>query len=131
MIVLDIDDLKALNDAFGHAAGDDALRHVAEALKAAASERDLVVRCGGEEFCLVMPERNLDDASRLGRTVCERVQRIRIPGRRRATLSASAGVATYPILNVPNLKELVAHADRALTRAKGAGGGHVEIAFIA
>lgn len=63
VIVLDIDFFKKVNDTFGHATGDDVLRHVAALLQGALRESDFVVRVGGEEFLIVLPRTELNVAA--------------------------------------------------------------------
>lgn len=129
VIMLDLDNFKGLNDAFGHAAGDQVLKHVGEVLSAAASDQDLVVRYGGDEFCLILPRRQLHEASRFGQLLCERIREIRTPRVNGAKVEVSVGVATYPATAPATLKQLISSADQALFRAKRAGGGHLQIAF--
>ena len=58
----DIDFFKSINDEFGHSTGDEVLRKVAMTLKQAARDTDLVCRYGGEEFCVLMPDTDIDAA---------------------------------------------------------------------
>ena len=68
---VDLDHFKKLNDTLGHPAGDAALKHVARLLEAAVRDRDLVVRVGGEEFAVWLPQTGL----REGIEVAERIRR--------------------------------------------------------
>ena len=124
MAVVDVDDFKKLNDAFGHDAGDRALLHVAMRLEAGARETDAVFRIGGDEFVVVLPGANVEGAlvalerilASIGRT------RLDLPD---VSVSAGVAVATSPAIN-PD--DLFAEADAALFRAKRAGKGRVEVA---
>jgi diguanylate cyclase (GGDEF)-like protein len=93
VVMLDLNDFKAINSRFGHSGGDELLRDVGRALRAAVREQDTVARLGGDEFCVLAPETGRDDALRL-------VERLR-PAVRRATggfddLSGSVGCAVFP-----------------------------------
>src|SRR5919197_1592701 len=73
VLMLDIDDFKRVNDVYGHGAGDEILRSLADALKGAVRTSDVVCRLGGEEFAIVMVSRNGADAERLAHRLVEHV----------------------------------------------------------
>ena len=139
VLVLDLDDLKGLNDSLGHAAGDRALQAVAEALKHSCRPADLVARWGGDEFAVVAPGITEDQARGLAERIASTVH-LRSADRRPVlelgspvqspTLSVSVGVAAadaeHPGLLTPHT--LFAAADRALYAAKAEGQGHVQLA---
>ena len=123
LLMLDIDHLKELNDAAGHAAGDAAIQRVADAMRAEARRTDVVARLGGDEFAMVLPETTTAEAHSLA----ERLQgRLRVVGTGpRVTVSmglaASAGMLSDP-------EAMMRAADAALYRAKDAGRDRVEYA---
>ncbi|MDR7191962.1 GGDEF domain-containing protein [Luteimonas terrae] len=126
LLMIDVDDFKAINDAHGHAAGDGVLAHVAAQLRAAARDDEVVGRFGGDEFCMLLTGGGLGEAS-------ERAERLR------AQVAASPpvvdGVATAVTLSIgiahvregrePDLDALLAMADRRLYLAKRAGRNRV------
>jgi diguanylate cyclase (GGDEF)-like protein len=114
--LVDLDHFKRLNDAEGHAAGDEVLRRCARAWQEGLRAGDLLGRYGGEEFGVLLPETGLDEA----REVVERL-RAATPGR----VTCSAGVA---LLGDGGAAALVADADRALYAAKAAGRDRVRVA---
>jgi diguanylate cyclase (GGDEF)-like protein len=65
LIVVDIDDFKAINDRIGHLAGDSVLAVVAERLRSAVRRADVPCRVGGDEFAVILPEATLRDAEQL------------------------------------------------------------------
>jgi diguanylate cyclase (GGDEF)-like protein len=93
VIAIDLDGFKRVNDRFGHAAGDDLLRDVAEALGGAVREQDTVARLGGDEFCVLAPETGRGGGQHLARKVADAIARS-------ATgldqVSGSVGVAVFP-----------------------------------
>src|SRR4051794_2342414 len=117
VVMLDLDGFKAINDSFGHAAGDAALREVAMRLRRCVRERDLVARLGGDEFVVVLT----DLGGRSG-AVHDSVDRIRdalaepFDGMH---LDAAVGVAAFPA-DGGNPADLLAHADRAMYVDKAA-----------
>jgi diguanylate cyclase (GGDEF)-like protein len=127
LMMLDIDRFKRYNDRFGHQAGDEALRRVAQALSREVRSVDFVARYGGEEFVVIMPGADTPAAA----AVAERVRRaveskgIRSPGG--GPLTVSIGVAVYPDL-APDEAGLVSAADAALYAAKDGGRNRIVLA---
>lgn len=96
--LLDIDLFKRINDMHGHAAGDSVLVEVARRLRAALREDDLVVRWGGEEFLIVVPERDAEAARLLAQRLLDIVgQEPVLHGDKRVAVSASIGFASFPL----------------------------------
>ena len=91
LLILDLDDFKGLNDTFGHAAGDEVLKEVAQLMKETRQSADIVARLGGEEFIVVMPGAEAVGAVRVAERLRSSIERHRWPLR---PLTASVGVAT-------------------------------------
>lgn len=128
LVCVDLDHFKRLNDGFGHAAGDEALRHVARILRQSLRGDDLAARIGGEEFALWLPGAPLAKA----REVAERVRGAVEQGVLQWSgadirLTCSLGLAGVPD-TVTRPQNLLAAADTALYRAKSLGRNRVETA---
>lgn len=123
LIMLDIDRFKHYNDQWGHLAGDEALRELAEVLRKNARDVDVVARYGGEEFTIILPETSLEQAGIQAERVRSAVERYPFQGR----LTVSLGVATF-VEGMEKAEELVQEADRALYRAKAGGRNRVCLA---
>jgi diguanylate cyclase (GGDEF)-like protein len=120
LALIDLDHFKLLNDRYGHAAGDDALRAVGMVLSDGLRGEDVVGRWGGEEFLVAMYGMTSEDAVRRLESVHDAYRsqvRLVAPG---ATSSFSAGIATYPA-DAGTLDRLLTVADRRLYRAKSQG----------
>ena len=118
VIYVDVDAFKAINDAFGHAAGDQALREFSEVLREQSRRDDIACRTGGEEFCLVLPRTNREEAKQVADRVVAAVRAARLGPRH--DLTVSAGVATSPDSS-RDREGLVREADEHLMRAKREG----------
>ncbi len=116
LVVFDVDHFKRVNDTYGHQAGDDVLRRVAQVLAGAARDVDLVARYGGEEFTVILPDCSLDDAVR----VAERMRSGLPVDPHLAGVTLSAGVACMPI-NAGDEEALIAAADEAMYTSKRSG----------
>jgi two-component system cell cycle response regulator len=122
LMMFDVDHFKAVNDQFGHSAGDEALRQLADRALRGVRSIDLVARLGGEEFVVVMPETNLAAATmvaeRLRQSVAAEPFLLHASGERRP-ITISAGVAVAEAGDT--VDTLLQRADDALYAAKDAG----------
>jgi diguanylate cyclase (GGDEF)-like protein len=123
LLILDIDDFKQVNDTYGHLQGDEVLRTIGAILLDESRGVDEAARYGGEEFVLALPETGpegaLEAAERV-RTRVEAAQVSRLDGPGAIRITASVGVASMPGA-ARDVRTLIAAADAALYRAKGAG----------
>jgi diguanylate cyclase (GGDEF)-like protein len=122
LLAMDIDHFKAINDTFGHIAGDAAIRECGALLRANARMGDIVARTGGEEFMLLAPDTNLEGAAQLAERIAEafRVHDFRcVEGKRRVTVSI--GVVAENAMDADIAEGLRARADEALYAAKRGG----------
>ena len=125
--ICDIDLFKAYNDKFGHLAGDDVLRRVAQTIKEALREGDGFYRYGGEEFVVLLPEQSLGEASLALDRVRAAVEGLRIPSDdRNGVVTLSAGVAELDLKEDDSHEHWLRRADVALYRAKEKGRNRVE-----
>lgn len=122
--LLDLDDFKRLNDTHGHSAGDQALIHLVRVIKDTLRTMDMIARFGGEEFLIVLPDTQLDDAMQtVTRLQRELTKRIFMYNHERLLITFSAGVAVY--ISGEDQASLIQRADRALYQAKNAGKNRV------
>jgi diguanylate cyclase (GGDEF)-like protein len=123
VLYLDADHFKQLNDAFGHAAGDEVLIHLADGLRSQMRESDLVGRIGGEEFVVLLPGLNLQHAHARAEQLREAMRSVPRPDRH---LTISIGIAPC---NRPgeSIESLMSRADMAMRQAKFNGRNQVVI----
>jgi diguanylate cyclase (GGDEF)-like protein len=125
LVLLDIDDFKAVNDTYGHQQGDLVLREIAAVLRDSSREIDEPARYGGEELAVILPGTGLDGAYELAERVRDGIESLRLPilgddGAEPLRVTASLGVASLPASG-GDMRALVAAADEALYQAKRAG----------
>jgi two-component system, cell cycle response regulator len=116
LLVLDVDHFKQVNDTYGHQTGDEVLCEVADALVSNTKNYDVAARYGGDEFVVLLPGCERDDAMR----VAERVRNSIARAVGEAPVTISAGIATVPD-NASDAERLMAAADAALYEAKRTG----------
>lgn len=119
VLMIDLDHFKTVNDSFGHRAGDDLLRGVARALQRRLRRTDVLARVGGDEFAMLLPETDADQARIVADGVRETIRRhILVLGEASLHVTASVGVAPFDGVRAVEVMEL---ADRAMYSAKEAG----------
>ncbi len=120
LVMLDLDHFKSVNDTYGHAAGDEVLRHFVDIIRANVREADVSGRLGGEEFALLLPETTLDAAIPVVERILNHVRQSAIStGDGEVRYTASAGFVQISDEN--SIDDLMARADKALYRAKKEG----------
>jgi len=128
VLFVDIDHFKSINDTHGHAAGDACLRQISEVLRRELQSSDLLGRYGGEEFVIVLPGRNGDDARQLGERIRAAVELVRLDFEDKPIrLTVSVGVATR-LARESDPAAAVSRADQALYAAKRSGRNRVNVA---
>ncbi len=119
LLMLDLDNFKALNDNLGHVEGNRFLIAVAVNLRENVRSNDTVCRYGGDEFVVIMPATGLYEASRIAGRLIRNVQEIAEP--LALGVSLSGGLAEYTTMVSWDMQEFVRAADSALYEAKGQG----------
>jgi diguanylate cyclase (GGDEF)-like protein len=125
VIMVDIDYFKSINDVYGHKYGDFILKNFAHFLKKHVRQDDVVVRYGGEEFVLILPETDNKGAAMLsGRVLDSAKAHIFDEPGKKMKLKISLGIATYPenTLDADSPANIIDLADKALAHAKDLGG---------
>lgn len=124
LLILDLDDFKAVNDRIGHLAGDAVLAQVAERLRNEIRSVDIGCRVGGDEFAVIMPESTSDDAGQLFQRMHDSLVTMPVPGGQ--TVRVSAGIAE--LRHGETAAGLFERADSALYRAKDLGKDRATVA---
>jgi diguanylate cyclase (GGDEF)-like protein len=124
VVMYDIDHFKAVNDRFGHVAGDKVLAALSRTVAGSLRATDHLVRWGGEEFLLVLPDTDADEAWRVAEKLREAISAQNIDDVGQVT--SSFGIAQYAASEP--MADLIARADRALYRAKANGRNQVAVA---
>ena len=123
IIMLDIDYFKSINEVYGHRYGDIILKEFADYLTKCVRSNDIVVRYGGEEFAMLMPDTYKNGAAMFGQRILEALkERIFDRKGKRIKLKISMGLASYPEDGMENHHGLLDAMDKALREAKEKGG---------
>ena len=125
ILFIDLDRFKTINDSEGHAAGDEFLQLIAEALMSRTRRHDCVGRFGGDEFIILLENCGLDDACRIAELVRKRINACELSGKQKVySGSASIGISLFDKAGLTLNKQLD-YADQASYAAKRAGGNKV------
>jgi diguanylate cyclase (GGDEF)-like protein len=131
IIFLDLDDLKMVNNFYGHLTGSRTLQEVAKRILSAVRGIDKVVRFGGDEFCVILPQTDQDQAMLVANRVRKSMTAspIRLDGEIEISITASFGIASYP-LHAITKEDLIRQADQAMYRVKSTTKNAVGVAIV-
>jgi len=128
LVMIDADNFKIFNDRYGHLRGDEILRTIARVLTSHIRDTDIAARCGGDEFSVLLPETNEDQALAFAERCVRLVPEYKLNETdSEHQLTISIGIASYP-KDAANPRALMAAADHAMYAAKSAGGNRVHTA---
>lgn len=132
VLMIDLDHFKRFNDNFGHDAGDHVLKAFSQMLKESSRHEDIACRYGGEEFCVVCPATNREQALKVASRIVKGIRKLELSMNQLALgkVTASIGVAMYPE-HSSAIEEVVKLADEALYVAKQNGRDRVEVIQLA
>ncbi|MCV0396178.1 MAG: GGDEF domain-containing protein [Rhizobiaceae bacterium] len=126
MLVIDVDHFKRINDTFGHDVGDDALKLIADSIREALRDVDLIGRLGGEEFCVFLPGATSEQCEGVAGRICRAVEDASFcPSGQRWPISVSIGAV--PFAKTTTFSELYRVADQHLYEAKRSGRNKVVV----
>lgn len=114
LLLFDLDGLKKINDKYGHLTGSRAIKRLGAALRDNSRSIDTPARYGGDEFVLVLPEANEQEAARVAQRICDQLA----SDGQKPAITVSVGVAVY-LKDGTSIEKLLGAADRALYRMKG------------
>ncbi|WP_025270441.1 diguanylate cyclase [Hippea sp. KM1] len=122
ILMCDIDHFKRINDEYGHETGDKVLKHIANSLRSMLRDSDLVVRFGGEEFIIILPDTTKTDSIKVAEKLRKAIEGspFSINDDSSLNITVSFGVASYPD-DSKRFKQLIQMADKALYSAKNSG----------
>lgn len=133
-IMTDIDFFKSVNDTYGHAAGDLALKTVAKTIKKELREYDIASRYGGEEFAILLPDTSPDEAYKVAERLRKQVEKkkinieeLKIEGVKEISVTISIGVSLYIPDKMKDPNDLYKSADKGLYIAKESGRNRVVV----
>jgi diguanylate cyclase (GGDEF)-like protein len=118
LIYLDLDDLKLINDTYGHPEGNRALIVTANVLRACFRQSDILARLGGDEFCVLMTDAGQDSAQQVRKRLQQRTDFINALSSWNFRLSLSVGFAEVPVVHQPPLDQLLRIADEHMYEEK-------------
>ena len=129
LLMVDVDNFKQYNDAYGHLGGDECLQRIANAVSSEMRANDLVARYGGEEFAVILPNQSLKGAAIVAERIRCRVEQLHLPnlGSQQHVVTVSIGAATALAAAETDPSQLVATADSALYRAKHMGRNRISL----
>ncbi|MGZ8430316.1 MAG: GGDEF domain-containing protein [Candidatus Deferrimicrobiaceae bacterium] len=128
LMMIDLDHFKKVNDTFGHQVGDNALRMIAGIIQGSLRKTDYGFRYGGDEFIVLLPDRDSSHAEILARRIHTAVRQVRGVPSIQSTLTVSIGIADCNAIVSPEAEELLKRTDGTLYKAKEGGRDRIEVA---
>jgi diguanylate cyclase (GGDEF)-like protein len=126
LIMVDVDNLKNINDAYGHRAGDKAIRQISRKIKECIRQIDTAARYGGDEFAVILLNSSLEDATVVAQRMVDAVANSHTTWQKeQIQLSISVGLGQYNAETTP--EDITSRSDKALYMAKQAGKNTVRI----
>ncbi len=128
IIMLDIDHFKLVNDTFGHANGDLVLKSLSQTMEATQRKSDTIVRLGGEEFAILLPDTNEEQAIQIAEKLRHKIEQtpVNLTTDNEINYTISLGVSQINTLTDKNIDDSLQRADEALYRAKEKGRNNVQ-----
>ena len=127
LLIMDVDHFKAINDTFGHGAGDEIIREIGRILKASLRKTDIAGRIGGEEFAVVLRDASLEEAKKVAEKLRGTVAGKKVNYMEQEIhFTVSIGVAAIHC-NTDDIEDILKVADDALYKAKAEGRNCVEV----
>lgn len=125
VILFDLDHYKGINDTWGHAVGDDVLRHVSFVVRSSIRGTDLPARYGDDELCVVLPDADATSAMRVAERIRSSIAGLPIPNGKGGVISVTGSFGVATLAPGANAEDLMASADAALYASKRAGRNRV------
>mgnify|MGYP001407198051 CR=1 FL=1 len=128
LLMIDLDHFKRVNDSYGHQTGDIVLKNIAQAIHRSSRDSDICCRYGGEEFAIILPDTDSDNAQVLADRIHKQVARsARMLQLSELQITVSIGISSTDLRGVAHPRRLIDEADRALYKAKESGRNRTEI----
>jgi two-component system NtrC family response regulator len=127
-MMLDLDNFKVINDTYGHMFGNSILVKVAECIKETVKKYDIPARYGGDEFAILMPDTDIQNAKQLAQSIQKALAQLKFSyGKEIFSLTMSIGISSFPIEKVYDSETIIVEADHALFVAKTKGGNQIAV----
>lgn len=125
VMFIDLDRFKPINDNYGHSAGDEVLKQIAQRISLCLRDIDTVSRRGGDEFTVILSGiKDIADCEKIARTILNQLASAFVFNNQHISASASIGISLYP-MHGQNSDELLLQADAAMYQAKAKGGNQI------
>lgn len=128
IIMLDIDHFKSVNDRYGHKAGDEVLKELAQIMQNRRRKSDMVVRLGGEEFAILLPETSKEQAYKIAQQLRQTIEknRVNLSDGNTIYFTASMGISSVDMDKESDIDAALSRADKVLYKAKESGRNNVQ-----
>ncbi|MGB6327677.1 MAG: GGDEF domain-containing protein, partial [Halarcobacter sp.] len=120
LLVIDIDDFKNINDTYGHEVGDIVIKDLVTRINNVIRENDILVRYGGDEFIILLPNSDISNAKKIGKKIIKNINLINELEEKKVNFSISVGAGEYKETDT-DIEAILRRADEALYKAKSDG----------